>query len=400
MHKKNFSIEPPERLKNLPTYLFVEVDRRKRELVSKGKDVIDLGVGDPDLPTPDFIIEELARRARDPRNHHYALDAGMPELRETFSRWFEKRFRVKLDPTEEILPLIGSKEGIAHLPLAFLNPGDVTLVPDPCYPVYKSATHLAGGIPHLMPLLDSNDFLPDYSMIETGILDRARILFLNYPNNPTSACASKEFFTDSVKFAQEHGVLLAQDAAYSEITYDGIVAPSVLEVEGAKEVAVEFHSLSKTFNMTGWRIGFAVGNREVLRLLAKVKSNVDSGIFQAIQWAGKSALEKGEEALRQTLGIYTKRRDLFVKGLNRLGWNVPLPKATFYVWIPVPPGYTSQELALKLLEETHIVVTPGNGFGPNGEGYVRVSLTNSEARLEEALRRIEKIHPRHPQHGN
>ncbi len=400
LRRKAFSLEPPDRLKKLPPYLFAEVDRRKRELVSKGKDVIDLGVGDPDLPTPDFIIEELARRARDPRNHHYALDAGMPELRETFSRWFEKRFRVKLDPAEEILPLIGSKEGIAHLPLAFLNPGDITLVPDPCYPVYKSATHLAGGTPHLMPLLDSNDFLPDYSMIETEILDRARVLFLNYPNNPTSACASKEFFTDSVKFARENGILLAQDAAYSEMTYDGIVAPSVLEVEGAKEVAVEFHSLSKTFNMTGWRIGFAVGNREVLRLLAKVKSNVDSGIFQAIQWAGKCALEKGEEALRQTLGIYTKRRDLFVKGLNRLGWNVPLPKATFYVWIPVPPGYTSQELALKLLEEAHIVVTSGNGFGPNGEGYVRVSLTSSEARLEEALRRIEKIHPRHPHHGN
>ena len=400
LRRKAFSLEPPDRLKKLPPYLFVEVDRRKRELVAKGKDVIDLGVGDPDLPTPDFIIDELSRTARDSRNHRYALDAGMPELRETFSCWFEKRFRVKLDPAEEILPLIGTKEGIAHLPLAILNPGDVTLVPDPCYPVYKSATHLAGGTLHLMPLLDSNRFLPDYSMIETGMLDRARILFLNYPNNPTSATASKEFFIESVKLAEENGILLAQDAAYSEMTYDGTVAPSILEVDGAKEVAVEFHSLSKTFNMTGWRIGFAVGNREAIRLLAKVKSNVDSGIFQAIQWAGKCALEKGGEALRQTLRVYQKRRDLFVGGLNRLGWNVPLPKATFYVWIPVPPGYTSQELALKLLEEAHIVVTPGNGFGPNGEGYVRVSLTSPEARLEEALRRVEKIHPRHPHHGN
>ncbi len=400
LRKRTFSLEPPERLKKLPPYLFVEVDRRKRELIAKGKDVIDLGVGDPDLPTHAFIIDELARAARDPRNHRYALDAGLPELRETFVRWFEGRFHVKLDPKEEVLPLIGSKEGLAHLPLAILNPGDVSLVPDPCYPVYKSATHLAGGVPHLMPLLESNGFLPDYSAIDAAALEKARLLFLNYPNNPTSAVATREFFADSVKFAQEHGILLAQDAAYAEMTYDGYVAPSILEIEGAKEVSVEFHSLSKTFNMTGWRIGFAVGNREALRLLAKVKSNIDSGIFQAVQLAGKAALEKGAQALRESLTIYKKRRDLFVSGLNQIGWNVPLPKATFYVWIPVPPGYTSQELGLKLLEEAQIVVTPGNGFGPNGEGYVRVSLTNAETRLEEALRRIEKIHPRHPRHGN
>ena len=392
MRKKTFSLEPPERLKKLPPYLFVEVDRRKRELLAKGKDVVDLGVGDPDLPSPEFVIEALSCAARDPRNHRYALDAGLPELRETFARWFYERFHVKLDPTEEVLPLIGSKEGIAHLPLAVLNPGNVALVPDPCYPVYKSATHLAGAAPHLLPLLESNDFLPDYSVIEPEALEKARLLFLNYPNNPTSACASKQFLEKSVAFAHDHGILIAQDAAYSEITFEGYSAPSILEIEGAKEVAVEFHSLSKTYNMTGWRIGFAVGNREALRLLAKVKSNIDSGIFQAIQWAGRRALEEGKPALRQTLEIYQRRRDLFVGGLNRLGWSVPLPKGTFYCWIPVPPGYTSQELTVKFLEETQIVVTPGNGFGPNGEGYVRASLTISEERLGEALRRIEKIH--------
>lgn len=392
MPKKNFSLDPPERLKRLPPYLFVEVDRRKRELLAKGKDVIDLGVGDPDLATPDFVIEALAEAAHDPKNHHYALDAGLPELREVFARWFHERFRVQLDPAEEILPLIGSKEGIAHLPLAVLNPGKVALVPDPCYPVYKSATHLAGGIPHLLPLLESQDFLPDYSSLEASVLEAARLLFLNYPNNPTSACASREFFERSVAFARENGILIAQDAAYAEITFDGYVAPSILEIEGAKEAAVEFHSLSKSYNMTGWRIGFAVGNREAIRLLAKVKSNVDSGIFQAVQLAGKRAVEEGKNVLAKSLQIYQRRRDLFINGLNRLGWNAPLPQGTFYCWIPVPAGSTSQELALRLLEDAQIVVTPGNGFGPNGEGYVRASLTISEERLEEALKRIERLH--------
>ena len=392
MQKKTFSLEPPERLKKLPPYLFREVDRRKRELRAQGKDVIDLGVGDPDLPTPDFIIEALGRAARDPKNHRYALDSGLAELREAFSHWFQNRFQVKLDPEKEILPLIGSKEGLAHLPLAILNPGEGALVPDPSYPVYKSATHLAGGIPYLLPLLDSQNFLPDFSAVEPEALEKSRLLFLNYPNNPTAAVATKEFFERSVAFAREHGLLISQDAAYSEMTFDGYVAPSIFEVEGAKEVAVEFHSLSKTYNMTGWRIGFAAGNQDALQLLAKVKSNVDSGIFQAIQWAGKAALEKGRAAYEPTLKIYQRRRDLFIEGLNRLGWKVPLPRATFYVWIPVPPGYTSAELALKLLEQAHIVVTPGNGFGPNGEGYLRATLTVPEERLEEALKRIARLH--------
>lgn len=382
------SYQPPERLKKLPPYLFVEMDRRKRELCQQGKDVIDLGVGDPDLPTPGFIVEALAEAARDPKNHRYALDQGLPELRGAFARWFDERFHVSLDPQEEVLPLIGSKEGIAHLPLAFLNPGDTVLVPDPGYPVYKSATYLAGGVPYLLPLVEPKGFLPDYGSVEKRILRKSRLLFLNYPNNPTSACATEGFFEESVAWARKHGILIAQDAAYSEMTFEGREAPSILQVKGAKETAVEFHSLSKTYQMTGWRLGFAAGNREVIRLLAQVKSNIDSGIFQAIQWAGKKALEAGREAHQASLLIYEKRRDLFVRGLKQLGWKVFFPKATFYVWAHVPGGYTSAKLALKLLDEAHMVATPGSGFGPNGEGYVRFSLTLPEERLKEALRRL------------
>ncbi len=395
MPKKTLSLEAANRLKLLPPYLFAEVDRRKRELLAKGKDVIDLGVGDPDLPTPAFIIDALTEAARDPRNHRYALDAGMPAFRDAISVWFKNRFGLKLDPEKEILPLIGSKEGIAHLPLAVLNPGDVSLIPDPCYPPYKSGTLFAGGIPYLLPLLESNHFLPDLSAIDASFLKKAKILYLNYPNNPTSAVASKAFFQEAVEFAHEHNLLIAQDAAYCEMGYDGYEAPSILEVDGGREVAIEFHSLSKTFNMTGWRVGFAAGNREALALLAKVKSNVDSGIFQAVQLAGKAALEKGREAHRENCRIYQGRRDLLMNGLTRLGWKVEPPRATFYCWIPVPPGSTSAELALKFLEELNIVVTPGNGFGPNGEGFFRISLTVPEPRIQEALARIEKLH-RHP----
>ncbi|MBN1688398.1 MAG: aminotransferase class I/II-fold pyridoxal phosphate-dependent enzyme, partial [Candidatus Omnitrophica bacterium] len=283
--KRTVSLEPAERLKKLPPYLFAEVDKRKRELIASGKDVIDLGVGDPDIPTPDFIVEALQEAARNPENHRYALDAGMPELRQTIADWFKQRFRVSLDPAKEVLPLIGSKEGIAHLPLAILNPGDVALIPDPGYPPYRSGTLFAGGEPFYMPLLESNHFLPDLSQIDKKILKKAKLMFLNYPNNPTSATATKEFFQQVVAFAREHKILIAQDAAYSEVGYEGYEAPSILEVEGAKEVTIEFHSLSKTYNMTGWRVGYAVGNPEAIALLGKVKANIDSGIFQAVQVA-------------------------------------------------------------------------------------------------------------------
>lgn len=395
MTKKAVSFSPANRLQQLPPYLFAEIDRRKREFLAQGKDVIDLGVGDPDLPTPDFIVEALTQAARDPRNHRYALDEGLPVFRQAIQRWFRKRFGVTLDREKEVLPLIGSKEGIAHLPLAVLNPGEVALVPDPCYPPYRSGTLFAGGEVVSMPLLASNDFLPDLSAIDPNVLKRARLLFLNYPNNPTAAIATKAFFQEVVEFALEHQLLVVQDAAYSEIGYDGYEAPSILEIPGAKDVAVEFHSLSKTYNMTGWRVGFAVGNRDAISYLARVKANIDSGIFQAIQLAATRALEEAETVLPENLRIYQRRRDILIGGLQKLGWEVALPKATFYCFIPVPPGSTSTEFALKFLEELNIVITPGNGFGPHGEGFFRVSLTVADTRLQEALERIKKAHP-HP----
>ena len=388
-------IEPTGRLQKLPPYLFAEIDRKKRELIAQGKDVIDLGVGDPDIPTPDFVIQALQKAAENPRNHRYALDQGMPEFRLAIRDWFHHRFGVKLDPDKEILPLIGSKEGIGHLPLAVLNPGQICLMPDPGYPVYRSGTLFAEGIPYAMPLLEKNNYLPDFEAIPKDVLENAKLMFLNYPNNPTSAVADKSFFQKAVEFAREHRILIAHDAAYSEMTYDGLKSPSILEIPGAKEIAVELFSLSKTYSMTGWRIGFAVGNAQVLALLAKVKSNLDSGIFQAIQIAGIEALRNGQKTLEQNLKVYQERRDLLVQGFRDLGWKIEAPKATFYVWIPVPAGYTSAELALKFLEELNIVVTPGNGFGPNGEGYFRISLTVAESRIMEALDRIKKSHPHH-----
>ncbi len=385
-------IEASQRLKSLPPYLFAEIDRIKKELILKGRDIIDLGVGDPDTPTPIHIIESLYESAQDPSNHRYALNYGMPQLRREIANWYKMRFSVKLDPDTEVLPLIGSKEGIAHLPLAFLNPGDEALIPDPCYPPYKSGTIFAGGICHIMPLLEKNDFLPDLDAIDYQVAKRAKIMFLNYPNNPTSAVCGKEFFKKVVEFASENNVIVCHDAAYSEIYFDGDKPVSFLEADGAKEVGVEFHSLSKTYNMTGWRLGFATGNKDVIRALAEVKSNIDSGIFQAVQFAGIVALKTDESHLSQMNQLYKKRRDVLVDGLNSLGWNVPKPKATFYVWIPVPPGRTSAEFSRLLLEKCDIVTTPGTGFGHNGEGYIRMTLTVSEDRLKEAVDRIKRLH--------
>ncbi len=394
MKRTDNHIELPDRLKKLPPYLFVEIDRLKRELISQGKDVIDLGVGDPDLPTPPFIIEALYEAAKDPKNHRYALDQGMPELRRAIASWYQKRFKVTLDPDHEILPLIGSKEGIGHVPLALINPGDLVLVPDPGYPVYKSATWFAGGEPYLLPLLEENDYLVDFGSIDEDVLNRAKMLFLNYPNNPTAACAGKDFFTSAIKHARQYNFVICHDAAYTEIAYDGFEPMSFLQVDGAKEVGIEFHSLSKTFNMTGWRIGFACGNSKILELLSKVKANLDSGIFQAIQWAGIKALTEGIGEVKKNSQIYERRRNLLVEGLNSIGWQISKPKATFYVWAPIPPGSTSQEFATRLLKEASLVVTPGNGFGPNGEGYFRMSLTLSEDRIKEALKRLKNLHSR------
>lgn len=381
-----------QRLKDLPPYLFAEIDKIKRRLVSEGKDVLNLGIGDPDIPTPDHIIEALYEAAKDPANHQYAMDKGMAVFREAVASFYKNRFNVDLDPETEVLPLIGSKEGITHMPLAVVNPGDVVLIPEPAYPGYQSAVILAGGVPYYMPLLEKNGYLPVLNDIDGQVARRAKMMFLNYPNNPTGAVCDTGFFDKVVRYASEHNILICHDAAYTEMCFDGYQPPSFLQAKGAKEVGIEFHSLSKTYNMTGWRIGFAVGNKEALSALSKVKSNIDSGIFQAIQLAGVAALNGPQEAVERNLEVYKERRDILVEGFNKMGWKVQKPFATFYVWIPVPPGFTSSELTKVLLEKSAIVTTPGNGFGPSGEGYIRIALTVPKERLKEALARIEKMH--------
>ncbi|MCK4261729.1 LL-diaminopimelate aminotransferase [bacterium] len=381
-------LEKASRLNNLPPYLFAKIDEMKQKAMEEGVDIIDLGIGDPDLPTPGHIIQRLYEAAKDPANHRYASYNGLRELREAIAKWYERRFQVKLDPESEILPLVGSKEGIGHIPLAFINEGDIVLVPDPGYPVYRAGTVLSGGEPYFMPLLSQNGFLPDLSAISEEIARKAKLMFLNYPNNPTTATASEEFFREVVRFAQKFNIVICHDGAYSEVTFDGYRAPSFLEVEGAKEVGIEFHSLSKTYNMTGWRIGFAVGSREVLANLLRVKTNLDSGIFQAIQYAGIEALTGSEDETLKAVRVYRERRDTLVESLKELGWQPITPKATFYVWIPVPNGCTSMEFVSTLLRKAGIVTTPGVGFGEYGEGFIRVALTVPRERIKEAVERI------------
>ncbi len=384
-------IEKAIRIEQIPPYLFAQIDKKKEEMRKKGMDLIDLGIGDPDLPTPDPIIERLNKAARNPVNHHYPSYEGMIEFRTAAARWFERRFGVSLDPKTEVLTLIGSKEGIAHIPLAFVNSGDYVLVPSPGYPVYRVATLFAGGTPYFMPLLKEHGFLPKLSDIPKEIAQKSKLLFLNYPNNPTSAIAEKPFFEEVVAFARKYEVIVCHDAAYSELAFDGYRPCSFLETEGAKEVGIEFHSLSKTFNMTGWRIGFAVGHPEIVSALGKVKTNIDSGLFQAIQEAGIEALECFDTPIPDQIRIYESRRNVMVKGLREIGLEVEVPKATFYLWIRVPQGYTSAQFATLLIEQAGIVATPGNGFGEAGEGYIRMALTVEESRLLEAIERLKKI---------
>ncbi len=384
------TIEQADRLKQLPPYLFAELDRKKAEAKSRGVDVIDLGVGDPDLPTPGNIIDKLAEAAAEPRYHRYPSYTGMNEFRKAVSRWYKKRAAVELDPVQDVVSLIGSKEGIAHIPLAFINPGDIVLVPSPAYPVYAIATIFAGGIPHEMPLLQENNFLPDLSVIPENICSRAKMMFLNYPNNPTAAVATRDFFQEVIDFAERHNIMICHDFAYSEMAFDSYVPPSFLEVPGAMDVGIEFHSLSKTYNMTGWRIGWAAGNSRIIGGLGRIKSNIDSGIFEAIQVAGIEALEGDQKCLADMRAIYTERRDTLVDGLRKLGINVSPPKATFYLWFEVPSGYTSATFAGLLLDKSGIVATPGNGFGAPGEGYVRMTLTVPKERLVEAVDRMAK----------
>ena len=381
-----------DRLNKLPPYLFVEVDKAKRKAIKEGKDIIDLGIGDPDEGAPKEVIDSLSKALQDPGNHHYPLDQGIPMLRNKIRDWYKKRFGVSLDPEKEILALIGSKEGIAHMPLAFINPGDISLIPDPCYPPYRGGTILAGGTVYNMPLLEENNFLPDLNKIKKDALKKAKILYINYPNNPTSAVCEKGFFEDVVLFAKKHNLIVAHDAAYSEIMFDGYRPDSFLKVDGAMDAGVEFHSVSKTCNMTGWRIGFVCGNEKIVSGIAKVKSNIDSGVFTAMQLAGITALDIAERHLERMNRVYQERRDVLVDGLNKIGWPTRKPKATFYVWTRIPKSYKSSiEFAAMVLDKAGIVITPGIGMGDSGEGYVRMALTVSKERIKEAVDRLEKI---------
>jgi LL-diaminopimelate aminotransferase len=379
-----------ERLQKLPPYLFAEIDKKKKAAIADGRDVINLGVGDPDRPTPKAIIESLQKNAEVGAFHQYALDQGAPELRQSIASFFQKRYGVALDPASEILPLIGSKEGLAHFPLAVLNPGDISLVPDPCYPVYRSSSMFAGADVYTMPLLPELGFLPDLDAIPSEVYSRARLMFINYPNNPTAGMADRPFFEKVVALAHKHGFVIAQDAAYNEMYYEK-PALSILEIDGAKEVSVEFHSLSKTFNMTGWRVGFAVGNPSIVGALGQVKANTDSGIFTSIQMAAKTALDHYDELTGPIRALYKERRDAFVAAMRKAGWNVPTPNSTFYVWIPCPAGISSTELAGRLLDEADVVMTPGLGFGRTADGFIRAALTVETPRLLEAVDRLSKL---------
>ncbi len=384
-------MEYADRISRIPSYLFAEIDREIVKKKKEGIDIINLSVGDPDLPTPGNIIEALSKAARDPANHRYPSYEGMIEFREAVAGWYNKRFSVSLNPENEVIALIGSKEGIAHTPMAFLNRGDVALVPDPSYPVYRIGTLLADGEPVSMPLLEENGFKPCLDEIDRETRRKAKLMFLNYPNAPTAAVAGREFFREVVDFAVDNKIIVCHDNPYSEMTFDGYKAMSFLEVNGARDVGIEFNSLSKTFNMTGWRIGMAVGNSEIIAGLGKVKENVDSGTFQAVQIAGVEALKSSMDSVEKNMEIIEERRDYMVESLNNKGWDVRKPKATFYLWFPVPGGYDSSiEFCSQLLNKTGVVLTPGVGFGEHGEGYVRCALTQPIDRLKEAVDRIGK----------
>lgn len=384
-------IELADRIKNLPPYLFARIDAMKAEAKKRGVDLIDMSIGDPDMPTPRHIVEAMKSAVEKPEHHKYPSYEGMISYREAVSRWYRRRFNVSLDPAAEVLSLIGSKEGIGHIPLAFVNPGDVVLCPSPGYPVYSIAALFAGGEPYFMPLTEENGFLPDFSAIPEEVLKRAKIMFLNYPNNPTSAAADDDFFRRAIDLADRYGIIVCHDAAYSEIYYDGRRPISFLEVDGARDVGVEFHSLSKTYNMTGWRVGFAVGNSEVIAGLGKIKTNLDSGVFQAIQEASIVALDTGDDLLSSIRATYQARRDALFEGLSEMGVGVTKPDATFYLWAKVPDGFTSEDFAVHLLDRAGVLGTPGNGFGEPGEGYIRFALTVSVERTKEAVERIRGV---------
>jgi LL-diaminopimelate aminotransferase len=387
----SISIKKSKRINNLPPYLFAEIDRRKREALMRGVDLIDLGIGDPDIPTPAAVVEKLMESASVPANHRYPSSSGLPEFRQAVADWYQRRFNVNLDPGKEVVSLIGSKEGIGNMSVAFVDPGDVVLVASPCYPVYHIGTAFNGGKNFFLPLKKENHFLPDLDSVPSDVAKQAKLLWINYPNNPTAAVADRDFYQKVIDFANRNNVIVCHDAAYTEMGYDGYRPMSFLEMEGAKEVGIEFHSLSKTFNMTGWRIGMAVGNAEIVGGLAQAKSNLDSGIFQAVQEAGIEALKLGDSIIEPSRRIYQERRDILVDGLRAVGLECEKPRATFYVWVATPKGLSSAEFTAKLLDEAGVVTTPGNGFGEAGEGFVRFTVCVDKERLKEVAERIRQV---------
>ena len=381
-------VKPSQRIDRVPPYLFVEISRKIAEKKAQGIDVISFGIGDPDIPTPEAVVERLRETALDLVNHRYPETDGLPEFRQAIADWYQRRFGISLDRDKEVLPLIGAKEGIGHAALCFLDPGDVALVPDPGYPVYSVGTWFAGGECHWMPLLEENGWLPDLEAIPDDVARKAKVMWLCYPNNPTGAVADLGYFEAVVDFAKRYDIAVMHDACYSEVAYDGHRPVSFLQARGAMDVGLEFHSLSKSYNMTGWRIGMVVGNSDYIAPLMVVKSNLDSGIPQAVQHMGIEALNSSDEYIDQRNGIYQRRRDRVVEALQAAGLHVDPPKASLYVWARVSQGYTSAELTGLLLEERDIVVTPGSGYGPHGEGYIRLSLTIADEDLERGLERL------------
>ena len=379
-----------KRLDLIPPYLFVRIEEKKDELVKSGVDVIDFGIGDPDLPTPPHIVAKMREVLDSKEAANYPTSKGEMSFRAAVANWYKNRFNVSLDPASEVCCLIGSKEGLAHLPLAFIDQGDVSLIPDPSYPVYKICTTLAGGESYLLPLTAENKFIPDLGAIPKDVLRKAKLLYINYPSNPTGAVADLSFFEKSVNFAKDNDLLLVSDLAYSEMGFDGFKPRSILEVPGAKEATIEFHSLSKTYNMTGWRIGMAVGNKEAVQALATIKSNVDSGQFKAIQLAAIEALTGSQQCVADNNKVFEERRNTLYDGLKSLGWNFPKPMASFYFWVPVPKGETSSSFTEKLLDQCGILVVPGSGYGKCGEGYIRMAITLPKERIAEAIRRMKK----------
>ncbi|HET6642836.1 MAG TPA: LL-diaminopimelate aminotransferase [Gaiellaceae bacterium] len=377
------------RLDQVPPYLFAELERQISAKTKAGIDVISLGIGDPDLPTPGAIVEAAAAATRDPGTHRYPTNHGSDEFREAAAGFYRDRFGVELDPSSEVIPVLGGKEAVGHIAMACLDPGDVCLSPEPGYPPYTSGPVFSGAEVHYLPLTEENGFFPDLAAVPEEVADRANLLYLDYPNNPTGAIVPEGAFADAVDFARRHELILVHDNAYSEICFDGYVAPSFLETDGAKEVGVEIFSLSKGWNMTGWRCGLVAGNAEVVEHFRQLKSNLDSGLFEALQQAAVVALTEERQFPRRMSEIYERRRDLVIGALARIGLDVTPPKATPYLWLRVPDGHTSESFASLVLEEANVVVSPGPGYGPSGEGFVRLSLTVPDERLEEAVRRIE-----------